>query len=129
MYRNEYLFAKKIQDNCEFNRGNSVQNNFQTIRKRIVYFHSSIFSFFLRRVKLIPCTPNYFSTFVFAIWQTCAGNWLRTVTSDRTVYSNSLSFELVGIISLDRNYREVINLLFVLLILNWGYSSVKYVFL
>ena len=47
----------------------------------------------------------------------CAGNWLRTVTSDRTVHNNSslsFSFELVDIISLDRNYWEVINLLFVL---------------
>ena len=47
----------------------------------------------------------------------CAGNWLRTITSDRTVHNNSslsFSFELVDIISLDRNYWEVINLLFVL---------------
>ena len=45
---------------------------------------------------------------------TCAGNWLRTITSDRTVYKrSSLSFssEFVGMISLDRNYWEVINLL------------------
>ena len=42
--------------------------------------------------------------------------WLRTVTSDRTVYNNSsLSFRTrVGTISLrQKNYREVINLLFV----------------
>ena len=40
----------------------------------------------------------------------------RTITSDRTVYNNSsfsFSFELVGEISLDRNYEEV-NSLFVL---------------
>ena len=41
----------------------------------------------------------------------------RTITSDRTVYNNSslsFSFLLVGMISLDRNYWLVINLLFVL---------------
>ena len=48
---------------------------------------------------------------------TCAGNWLRTITSDQTVYNNSslpFSFKLVGIISLGTNYWEVINSLFVL---------------
>ena len=44
---------------------------------------------------------------------TCAGNWLRTITSDRTVYTiiRRFLFELVGTIPLptDRNYWEVIN--------------------
>ena len=46
----------------------------------------------------------------------CAGNRLRTITSDQTVYNiRRFLFELVGIVSLDRNYgREVINLSFVL---------------
>ena len=50
-------------------------------------------------------------------WTICADNWLRTITSDRTVYNNlslSFSFELVDIISLDRNYWDIINWLFVL---------------
>ena len=49
----------------------------------------------------------------------CAGNWLRTVTSDQTVHNNSslhFSFVLVSI-SLDRNYWLVINLLLVLSVL------------
>ena len=45
---------------------------------------------------------------------TCAGNWLRTVTSDQYTINRRFLFEFVGTISLDRNYREVINLLFVL---------------
>ena len=47
-------------------------------------------------------------------------NWLRTITSDQTAYNNSslsFSFELVGVIRLDRNYWQVISLLFVLPIL------------
>ena len=42
-------------------------------------------------------------------------NWLRTITSDQTMCTiiRRFLFELVGI-SLDRNYREAINLLFVL---------------
>ena len=43
---------------------------------------------------------------------------LRTVTSDRTVYNNLplfiFSFDVVGMLSPDRNYRLVINLFFVL---------------
>ena len=49
---------------------------------------------------------------------TCAGNWLRTITSDRTVRNNSSvssSSELVGMTSLDgkllriiENYLEII---------------------
>ena len=47
----------------------------------------------------------------------CAGDWLRTITSDRTVHNNSsLSYRTrrydIIWISMDRNYREVINLLF-----------------
>ena len=51
---------------------------------------------------------------------TCAGNWLRTVTSDRNPYTTIrrffffFCFKLVGMISLDRNNWGVINLLFVL---------------
>ena len=50
---------------------------------------------------------------------TRAGNWLRTITSDQTPYTiiRRFLFELVGVISLDRHYWEVINLLFVLPIL------------
>ena len=46
------------------------------------------------------------------------------MTSDQTVYNNSslsFSFGLVGMTSLDRNYREVINLLFVFCL---GYTSI-----
>ena len=53
------------------------------------------------------------------ILTTCAGNWLRTITSDQTVHNNSsLSFwtrryDITG----DKDYWEVINLLLVLPIL------------
>ena len=53
---------------------------------------------------------------IFLILTTGADNWLRTITSDRIVYDcTSLSFplELAGITSLDRNYWDVINLLFI----------------
>ena len=52
---------------------------------------------------------------------TCAGNGLRTVTSDRNRVGRIprflFLFELVGMTSLDRSYWEVVNLLFALPIL------------
>ena len=45
---------------------------------------------------------------------TCTGNWLWTITSDWTAIIGRFLFELVGMMSVDRNYREVINLFFVL---------------
>ena len=55
---------------------------------------------------------NIFSAVSFSPFFICAGNWLRTVTSDQTAYSNSsLSLRTRW----NRNYSEVINWLFGLL--------------
>ena len=66
-----------------------------------------------------------------AFWPTCAGKWLRTITSDRTVRTIirrfPFLFALVDTTPLDKNCREVINL-FVLLKTDcnlWRHSSAR----
>ena len=79
---------------------------------RTVHDNSS-FSFWTRRCHMISLDGNYWEVInllfvlpglylytlkteeILQFWRltTCAGNWLRTITSDRTVYDNSsLSF-------------------------------------
>ena len=79
----------------------------RTIFKNILKHYS------LRNIKYYCiCREAYRIQFNCLLWQLIAD-----ITSDQTVYNNSslsFSFELVGMISLDRNYWEVINLLSVL---------------
>ena len=59
--------------------------------------------------------PLFLRFFFFLI--PCAGNWLTDHNERPNSYYTMIRrflFELVDIISLDRNYEEVINLLFVL---------------
>ena len=81
------------------------------LRSRIQYLRSS---------QLERREHNFlFNLYEVADLTTRAGDWLRTITSDQTIYTIIRRFlsELVDTISLDRNYWEAINLLFVLPIL------------
>ena len=73
------------------------------------------FSLSCRLSSRLPMLPASFVILPQLSLATCvADNWLRTVTSDQTRTQRFVAFflELVGTISLDRNDREVINLLF-----------------
>ena len=87
-----------------------LRNYLSTQAQRIdIDFHKNICTFSAKK-------KRGSESIEFPMLTTCAGNWLRTITSDQTVYNTirRFLFELVGMTSLDRNYWEVtINLLFV----------------
>ena len=59
--------------------------------------YGCVFFFFLRvtkvsRRQIVKEDREYWDVREARVLTTCAGNWLRTITSDRTVYNNSSSF-------------------------------------
>ena len=123
-----YKYKKKAIASVMWNIIEHTRYNFMKIYlwRRIVPFISYIYMFVyysthLCNFKFLTNILNFPRKSIKRdfILITRAGNWLRTITSDQTPYTiiRRFLFELVGVISLDRHYWEVINLLFVLPIL------------
>ena len=105
----------------------NVLNFYLTLYQNDKYTHMYIWftNYFLLSTNISTISTSYLVLRIFVMFHrnltTRAGNWLRTITSDRpyTIIRHFPS-ELVGMTSLDRNCWKLVNLLFVSPVLYWN---------